>query len=304
MTTVIGLILELVMLVIFPPAIPGTTPVGAATIQELPAVPKQPSVMRRSETPAPAVSARAAGVWDPVTERFLHEKSIDTVVPIASITKLMTVLVALDAKMDPERTVTITSDDNDPEGSRLPIPNGGVVTVRDLFAATLIASANNATEALVRATGDEEAAFVEAMNNRASELGMSSTRFTDVTGLGSHNESSVQDLVVLASEVFSRPLITELTTTKTYDVVDQSSGKHLTLTNTNKLVGSDLRIVGGKTGYTDAAAGALITRVRGIGEHELVIIVLESDGREQRFSDLRILADWAFAAYTWPEAPE
>lgn len=300
MTTVIGILIELIMLALFPPQMPGTEGARAVTVQDLPAIPSRPAVLRDSEIAAPNISARAAGVWDPATETFLYEKEGETSFPIASITKLMTALVALEADMDLERTVTITSDDNDPEGSRLPIPNGGIVSIRDLFAATLVASANNAAEALVRATGMSEAAFVSTMNERASALGMSATHFTDVTGLGNSNTSCVRDLILLANEAFSHSLIADLTTTKTYDILDRASEKHLLLTNTNVLVGSDLRVLGGKTGYTEAANGALIARVRGIGEHDLVAVVLESDGRNQRFKDLRALVDWAFAVHKWP----
>lgn len=269
------------------------------TVQHLPVISARQLVTTTSDAPAPEVTAEAAGVWDPVSRRFLFEKNIDRVYPIASVTKLMTVSVAINAGLNLDEETTITSEDNDPEGSRLPVPNGGVVTVRDLLAATLIASGNNAAEALARATGIAEAAFVAKMNERAAELGMLATRFTDVTGLGSHNESTIRDLVLLAQDALSRPDVVTMTTQKSYTVFEKSQNKNIVLENTNALVGSDLRVTGGKTGYTDAARGALIIRVRGIGEHELYILVLESAGRENRFTDARSLADWAFATHAW-----
>jgi D-alanyl-D-alanine endopeptidase (penicillin-binding protein 7) len=275
---------------------------NAPIMQKLPsAAARTGATLVRDAEPAPDATARAAGVWDPEAQRFVYEKNGTEQYSIASLTKLMTALVALDAEIDLNTTIQITRDDNDPEGSRIPIPNGGVVSVHDLLAATLIASANNAAEALVRATGITEAAFVGRMNERAASLGMTSTHFTDVTGLGPKNISTIRDLMRLADEAFAHPLIAELTRTASFNITNQDDGSHITLQNTNELLYQGLGVIAGKTGYTDAARGAFVSRIRGIGEHELLFVVLESDGRDSRFTDVHALADWAFANLTWEE---
>lgn len=292
-----SLLLHILFYFAFPPMLPGLPRAEAVVVQQLPQVRARPAVERTSSLEPPSISAQAFVVWDPASESRLAERNADHIYPIASVTKLMTATVALESGIDLDRTMTITSDDNDPEGSRVPLPVGSIVTNRDLLFATLISSANNAAEALARASGLTESTFVARMNAKAAELGLPNTRFTDVTGLGATNTSSADDLVQLAMAAFAHPEITEATTTKTYEVRDRA--KTVRIENTDKLVVGDLHITGGKTGYTDAARGALVSRIRGIGDREVIIVVLESAGREQRFADVHALADWTFATHTW-----
>ncbi|MBI3957132.1 MAG: D-alanyl-D-alanine carboxypeptidase [Candidatus Kerfeldbacteria bacterium] len=303
----LGVVLTILFAVVLPRIAPERLHDGVVTIQRLPAIAErarattQAGVVRGATTPVPSVSARASGVWDPLTKDFLHADRIDDAHPIASVTKLMTALVALEHGLDLGTTLTLTSDDNDPEGSRVGLATGSMVSVRDLLGASLVGSANNATEALVRATGVDEAAFVRLMNDRAASLGMSDTRFTDVTGLGNRNTSTVRDLIRLALAAFAKPEIASYTSTPEVFVADQRNGKPVGVRNTNILVGSDLRISAGKTGYTEAAQGVLVARVRGLGDREVIVAVLESAGRTARFIDVRALADWTFANHTWSD---
>lgn len=270
------------------------------TVEQLPAIAERMPVFSPGTDAVPAHTATAVGVWDPMFRTMLYGESITTPHPIASITKLMTALLILESGTPLENVLTITPQDNDPEGTRLPVAAGAQLSVRDLLFASLIASDNNATEALVRATGHSEAAFVGDMNDRAAALGMTGTRFTDVTGLGSTNVSTVHDLALLTDVAFRQPLIREATTSSSATVENKADGSRLTIANTDKLLGSGLHIVAGKTGYTVAAGGTLALRVRGIGERETTVIVLGSTNRESRFSEAHAFADWVFGHTTWP----
>lgn len=305
--TLISFFLNALLLSLLPPvpvivhgAVQGAAEEVAVAETRLPSVPERP-LPSLDAAKAPALSAAAAGVWDPTYERMLFAKNAAVAHPIASITKLMTVLVALERGVALDANLTITSDDNDPEGTRLPVRNGAVLSVHDLLAATLIESANNAAEALVRATGIPEHEFVAAMNGRAAGLHLGRTRFTDVTGLGPKNVSTVEDLVRLARAAFAQPLVQQATTMPSYDIRDQATKRTITIRSTNQLLGT-IPFVAAKTGYTDAAGGAMVSRLRGHDNRELVIIVLGSQNQQSRFNDTKALAEWAFANTVWPSS--
>lgn len=286
------------LLTIAAPHIPsGIAKSSLVQVERLPSIPAKPGVTKLDPATAPQVTAKAVGIWDPQRKAMLYEKNADTVRATASLAKLMTVLIVLEQGNDLQSVVTIAQQDNDSEGSRLSVPVGAKITVHDLLYATLVESANNAAEALVRSTGIAEAEFVRRMNARASQLGMTNTHFTDVTGLGDSNVSTVNDLLKLASKAFAEPMIADASTTKVYRIKDLASGKTLRITNTDGLVGSDLRIRASKTGFTGKAGGNLVSLVRGIGEHDLLFLVLGSSDQKTRLSDTRALADWAFASY-------
>lgn len=302
--TFLVLIVHFVVTTIFPHASQGmvkgeTVQTPAVRYQMLPDIPARPILILPDAASAPNVTAQAAGVWDASTNTLLVGKDADVARPLASVTKLMTALVVLESDPNLDSTVTIEQGDNDSEGSRMRIATGSVVTLRDLLYGTLVESANNSAEALVRAAGFAEADFVVRMNARAVELGMAHTRFTDVTGLGASNVSTVRDLIWLARVAFRQPLIRQISTTQKYDVKDQKSGKALTIQNTDLLLGKDLTIVAGKTGWADFSGGNLIAQFTDEKSHDLISIVLGSEGANERFSDTEALVRWAFANTRW-----
>lgn len=267
--------------------------------QRLPAVAAILKPIPPNPATAPAVSAKSALVLDQKTKAVLYAKGADDQRVVASVTKLMTSLLIIAQNPDLAKTITITSDDNDPEGSRLPVKTGAVLTINDLLYATLVESANNAAEALARSSGMPETMFVARMNQRAQELGMTHTRFTDVTGLGAKNVSTARDLAILMNAAFAQPIIRAATTTPRYSITDQSTQKKFIVQNTDILAGSRIRIVAGKTGFIPASGGNFVSRIRGIGERELDFVVLESNSTTTRFTDTKALADWAFANTVW-----
>ncbi|MBI4414702.1 MAG: D-alanyl-D-alanine carboxypeptidase [Candidatus Kerfeldbacteria bacterium] len=286
-------IFSALLAVFFPSGTDGTVKGESVVVDRLPVIAQRTVVEQRA---VPSVTATAAGVWDPVARTFLSEKNVDKPLAIASITKLMTALLVLEQPPILDETLTLGAADNDAGGSRLRVPTGTVLTGRDLLAAMLVASANNAAEALARLSGRTEDEFVQTMNTRARELGMPDTHFTDVTGLGSGNISTVRDLTVLSAALEAFPEIADLTSKKSVTIRLQNTGRTMTALNTDGLVGSDINIVYGKTGFSDAAGGCLLTRIRSFGGRELLVVVLGSTNQTARFRDTRALADWAFAS--------
>lgn len=261
-----------------------------------PLIADRQAYVRTDPRDAPNVTADAAGVWDPSNKTFLYEKNVHEVLPIASMTKLMTALVALERGVDLDADVTIVNDDADPAGSSVELPVGSVVTGRDLLRAMLIASGNNAAEAFARASGLEESAFVREMNMRAGSLGMTETRFTDVTGLGPTNRSTVLDLMKLLRAAFRRNEIVTTTTQQSADIHLRPSGKTVSFRSTNQLLGSTLPITGGKTG-TYGSGATLGFGVRNNAGNDVYVVVLGSSTSDARFSDGRSLAEWVLHSF-------
>jgi D-alanyl-D-alanine endopeptidase (penicillin-binding protein 7) len=228
--------------------------------------------------------------------RTLFAKNIDAVVPIASITKLMTAMVVLDARLDLREAVAITDEDVDMvkrTRSRLKI---GTVLARDeLLRLALMASENRAAAALARAYPGGPHAFVTAMNHKALELGMMHTRFVDSTGLSSDNVSTAQDLARMVVAAHRYPLIQEYTTLPGY-VVHTNAGRPLAFSNSNGLVkDSTWHIDVSKTGYISEAGRCLVMQAR-IGAKPVVIVLLDSWGRYTRIGDANRIKRWMEAA--------
>ena len=246
------------------------------------------------------VKSTSALVIEQGEGRTLYAKNIDAVVPIASITKLMTAMVALDARLDLREGVEITDDDVDllkHTRSRLKI---GTVLERDeLLRLALMASENRAASALGRAYPGGIRAFVAAMNRKAFELGMMHTRFVDSTGLSSDNVSSAQDLAKMVTAAYRYPLIQEYTTL-TGHVVRTSEGRLLAFRNSNGLVKDDTwHIDVSKTGYISEAGRCLVMQAR-IAAKPVIIVLLDSWGKYTRIGDANRIKRWVESAQARP----
>jgi D-alanyl-D-alanine carboxypeptidase len=209
--------------------------------------------------------------------------------PIASITKLMTAMVALDHGIDWDQEADIQLEEYT-QGGRLLLFNGEKVTMRDLFNASLLGSANNATLAYVRQLGISKEEFVRAMNRKAIELGLEQTEFHDVTGLTPTNVSTAYEVAILAKAAFEKyPAIAQATTQKEYSFTVNTSGREHTIRNTNKLISELGEASGGsKTGYLYEASYCLVMA----GEGELasrIGVILGSPSEQGNFGDMRRL---------------
>lgn len=243
------------------------------------------------------VKSSAALVVEQGGGRTLYAKNIDSVQPIASITKLMTAMVVLDARLDLREGVAITDDDVDHlKHTRSRLRVGTVLERDDLMRLALMASENRAAAALGRAYPGGIQAFVAAMNKKAADLGMTSTRFVDSTGLSSDNVSTAQDLAKMVTAAHRYPLIQDYTTLTEYSV-RTPEGRTLAFGNSNGLV-KDLawHIDVSKTGYISEAGRCLVMQAR-IAAKPVIIVLLDSWGKYTRIGDANRIKKWVESAH-------
>ena len=255
---------------------------------------------------SPRLQSSAALVIDQGTGDVLYEKNANAVVPIASITKLMTAMVVLDAALDLTEVITVTRDDIDLlKGSHSRLPVGARVTREHALLMALMSSENRAAHALGRTYPGGLPAFVEAMNLKADALGMSNSEFRDPTGLSSDNVSTAKDLGRMVAAAHSYPVIRELTTTASayVDVGRYPVGYQ----NTNPLVKNRDWMIGlSKTGYIQEAGKCLVMQAWVAGR-PTVMVLLDSNGKLTRIADANRVKKWlenitTLAANTLPKA--
>ena len=235
-------------------------------------------------------------VIDQEDGQLLYAKNTDAIMPIASITKLMTAVVVLDAKLPLDEPVTITRDDVDTlKGTRSRLKLGVTLPRRDMLRLALMASENRAAAALSRAYPGGTAAFVDAMNQKARELGMRDTRFVDPTGLDPDNVSTALDLAMLVNTGYRYPLIREFTTQESHRIaVDNRKRRYNTVAfrNSNGLVRSGQWDIGlSKTGYISEAGRCLVMQAR-IAAKPVIIVLLDSWGKFTRIADANRIKQW------------
>lgn len=240
----------------------------------------------------PAFGSNAVLVVDFSDGQTLYSKNPQNVTPIASITKLMTAMVVLDAGLPLDEELNIEIADFDYlkfTHSRLGM--GSRLARRELLRLALMASENRAAAALGRAYPGGIQAFTAAMNRKAVDLGMSNTRFVDSTGLSSANVSSAQDLVKMVQAAYGYPLIREFTTTSAHEV-ENLAGHHLQFGNTNALVKNPAWSIGlSKTGYIRQAGRCLVMQAR-IAARTVIIVLLDSSGKQTRLADANRVKTW------------
>ncbi len=230
-------------------------------------------------------------VTDAVTGEILYEKNAFAVLPIASITKLMTAIVVLDSQASMNEMLTITQADVDTErGSRSRLPAGTRLSRAELLQLALMSSENRAAHALGRHHPQGYRAFVDAMNARARSLGMRDTTFVEPTGLSSANASNARDLAKLVRAAAGYPLIREYSTAPEL-TVDSGYRQHA-FRNTNRLISSegwDIELQ--KTGYISEAGRCLVMQVQ-LDGRQIVLVLLDSTGRYSRFGDAQRVRVW------------
>jgi len=235
--------------------------------------------------------SNAVLVQDAASGATVLEKNKDAVVPIASITKLMTAMVVLDRGLDLEQRVVISADDLDTlKGTRSKLRPGSVMSRGELMLLALMASENRAAHALGRAYPGGIDAFVAAMNAKAQALGMADSRFADPTGLSSANVSSPRDLARLVEAAHGYPVIRDFSTRERAFVNVQ--GRELGYQNTNGLVrGGEWAIGLSKTGFINEAGRCLVMRARVAGR-DLIVVLLDSWGKYSRIGDANRIRKW------------
>jgi D-alanyl-D-alanine endopeptidase (penicillin-binding protein 7) len=244
-----------------------------------------------SDGVTPKLASSAVTVIDQSTGNVLFEKNAHQIVPIASITKLMTAMVALDAQPSLSEILTISEADIDTlkgTGSRLSV--GTQLSREEMLRLALMSSENRASSALSRHYPGGRSAFVAAMNRKAHDLGLSNTRFSDATGLTPENVSSASDLAKLVDAAHQYPLIREFSTSEEYHV--DVRGRAQTFRNTNALVRNDGWHIGlSKTGYISEAGKCLVMQAW-FDNKPMIIILLDSWGKVTRIGDAQRIKRW------------
>ena len=215
--------------------------------------------------------------------------------PIASITKLMTAMVALDAKPDLNELLTVGEDDVDVlKGTRSRLKVGTQLSREEMLRLALMSSENRAASALSRHYPGGREAFVAAMNQKAQALGMSESRFEDPTGLTAANVSSARDLVKMVDAAHRYPLIREFSTTPGDQLV--VAGRPQQFNNTNSLVKSPAWEIGlSKTGYINEAGKCLVMQAW-LNNKPTIIVLLDSWGKMTRIGDANRIKRWIESA--------
>ena len=255
--------------------------------------PKSAAVADFNKDGYPNLMSSAAIVLDAKTGQTLFAKNADQVQPIASITKLMTAMVVLDAKLPLDEAIQITSADLDTlKGTSSRLPLGSHFRRDDLIRIALVASDNRAAAALGRSYPGGIDAFVSAMNAKAKMLGLESTRFVDSSGLAPGNVSSPAELARLVAEASHYPVIREYSTTPALDVTLPETGRRVAYQNTNALVRTGTWDIGlSKTGYISESGKCLVMQAF-IANTPIVIVLLDSWGRLTRVGDANRIKRW------------
>lgn len=241
---------------------------------------------------APRLSANSVLVMDQNTHEVLFSKNDKAVLPIASLTKLMTGLLVVDAQLPLDEEIVITQDDVDTiKGSSSRLAVGTHLTRGEALHLALMSSENRAAHALGRTYPGGLQVFVNLMNRRAAELGMRDTRYVEPTGLSSLNQSSAQDLARLVGIAHQRPLLRELSTSPSYELVS-TRNRVLQYRNSNRLIEKDEWNIGlQKTGYISEAGRCLVMQASVAGR-QLIMVFLDAADKAARIGDAERVRHW------------
>ena len=248
------------------------------------------------------IPAKSALLMDVATGTVLYEENAHEALPPASVTKVMTMLLIMEAidggRIGWEDTVTASDTAAAKGGSQIYLKVGETMTVRDMVKSIAVSSANDCACAMAEHIAGSEAAFVDMMNEKAKELGMNDTKFVNCTGLdddaaAAEHKTSAYDIALMSRELLGKhPAIKEFTTIW----MDTVRGGTFGLSNTNKLVRFYSGATGLKTGFT-AAAGYCLSASAMREDMELIAVVMGSETSQQRFAACKSLLDYGFAGF-------
>ena len=245
---------------------------------------------------SPKLNSTIALIYDEQSQRPLYTKNPDAIAPIASITKLMTAMVVLDVKPDLDEEISVDVADLDSlKGTHSRLRIGTTFTRNEMLKLALMSSENRAASALARSYPGGMQAAVAAMNAKARKLGMLNTTFRDPTGLDSENVSTARDLVKMVAAARNYKLIHQYTTTVTHSV-EGARGRELRFNNTNPLVKNASWDIGvSKPGYINEAGRCLVMQAQ-IRQRSVIIVLLDSAGKNTRIGDANRVKKWIESA--------
>lgn len=258
-------------------------------------------VKRRPQDVGVETTSRSVFVADVATGNVLYAKKPHVVMPIASLTKLMTAMVYLDTKPDLSKPVTFEEGDFDGQGESVFVV-GETMTQGEALKALLVGSVNAAGNALARVSLGREP-FIKAMNEKVVALKLASPVFVEPTGIDPENRADAADVAAMLSLAISYPEIRSAVSTSNVDVHGKT-GKDYRIKSTNVLLNSYLnkkpyQVVAAKTGSLPQAGYCLAQITKDAEGHEIVVASLASSNHFSRFQDVKALTAWAFDAYEW-----
>lgn len=257
----------------------------------------------RATVDALDLNSSVALVVDQETQEVLYRKNDHAVLPIASLTKLMTGLIISESNLSMTEMLTITQADVDTEkGSSSRLAVGTELSRGDMLHLALMSSENRAANALGRTFPGGLNAFVARMNSRAQSLGMVDTRYVEPTGLSSRNQSSANDLAALVAAAYKEPVLRDLSTSHGREIAVGSRTLHYN--NTNRLVKNPEWDIGlQKTGYISEAGQCLVMQAQVAGR-KLIMVFLDSAGKLSRIGDAERVRKWVEQKSSWQSSQQ
>lgn len=253
---------------------------------------------RKNTTIIPIIDAEAAAVIDFDSGTVLFEKNSNEKLQIASITKLMTAIIALEQGTLDEQII-VSNKAALTEGSKIWLYSGETISLKNLLYAILIHSGNDAAIAIAEhiAEDNEVKTFVDKMNKKAKKLGLLSTHFENPIGFDSpQNYSTVYDIALLARYTYRNEFIRNAVSKNTMTISSVDGNLTHDLQSTNDLLNSFLNVLGLKTGHTEKAGLCFVSVIENDNQNKIIIVVLNSP---ERFNETKMLATWAFRSYIW-----
>lgn len=243
----------------------------------------------------PVIGARSAVVVDKKSGEIIYEKDSDEVLPLASLTKMLSVYTFFDYKNDLTEAVEYRLQDEEYnyehckpwESARVRLKEGDLITVKDLVYSALIGSANNAVETLARASGVSRDVFIQKMNQNAIAFGAESSRFVEPSGLSSQNVSSPRDYAIISREILKNKIIQEASVLRRYEFATLNTQVKHTINNTNNAIRygtSGLYLLGSKTGYLHEAGYCLM-----ISTDNYISVIFGASSRDEAFQEAQDL---------------
>jgi len=244
------------------------------------------------------LNSASACLMEPSTGRVLYEKNADERLEPASVTKIMSLILVFEAmdegKFDLNTEVCASEYSSSMGGSQIWLEPGETMSVNEMLKAVIVASANDCTVALAELVCGSEESFVEKMNEKAKNLEMKNTHFSNCTGLPAENHyTTARDIAIMTRELYKHPIVFDYTGIW----MDTLRGGEFGVTNTNKLIRFYSGATGMKTGYTSSALYCMSATAKR-GDMSLIAAVMKSESSDKRFADAKKLLDYGFANYS------
>lgn len=246
----------------------------------------EPNLLNKNTKHTFDVTALGAISYDMSTNTVLFAKNIDDRLPMASLTKIMTAVVALE-NMDLHEKITISKEAATIGESSMGLTVGEVLTLENLLYGLILHSGNDAAEAIAQSSKFGKDGFLFLMNKKAEDIGLSNTRFTNASGLEGDGEqySSAKELLILTRYALQNPTFAKIVATYQHDIPESKDNKAYTLYNETNLLTTYPGVKGVKTGFTNEAGMCLVTYLEHEG-HKIIAILLNSQNRRQEMKDL------------------